>query len=112
MKFPSFIKVPKNRQFGIEPRYYDPIKEQIRERTEYIKKEMEGGSSESYQSSKISFQRRTDSVPQTSMIQMLIAAVLGLLVVGWLYYGNQALYVLWLSVPVYLYLRFRGKSRN
>ncbi|MFY0607238.1 MAG: hypothetical protein JXR10_11005 [Cyclobacteriaceae bacterium] len=112
MKFPSFIKVPKNSQFGIEPRYYDPVKEQIKERTEYIKRQMEGGNPDEYQSGRITFERKTNSVPQSSMLQMLIAAILGLLVVAWLYFGNQALYVLWLSVPVYLYFRFRGGRRK
>jgi len=112
MKFPSFIKVPKSRQFGIEPRYYDPVKEQIKERTEFLKREMEGGSSENYTGSRISFERRTDAVPRASMLQMLIAAILGLLVVGWLYFGNDALYVLWLGAPAYLYFRLRGRKRN
>ncbi len=112
MKFPSFIKVPKSNQFGIEPRYYDPVKEQIKERTEFIKRQMEGGNPEEFELSRISFDRKTNAVPQSSMLQMLIAAILGLLVVGWLYFGNQALYVLWLGVPVYLYFRFRHKTRS
>lgn len=112
MRFPSFIKVPKTRRFEIEPRYYDPVKEQIKERTEYIRREMEGGHSENYSPGKISFQRKTDAVPNTSLLQMLIAAILGCLVMGWLYFGNDALYVLWLAVPVYLYFRFRKPSRG
>lgn len=36
----SFFKRPKARQFEYAPRLYDPIKEEIKERTERIKREM------------------------------------------------------------------------
>ena len=40
MKLPSFIKLPGHKKFTITPRYYDPIKEEIMERTEAIKRKM------------------------------------------------------------------------
>lgn len=94
----------------MEPRYYDPVKEQIKERTEYIKRELEGGTSGDQGSGRISFTRKATPVPNTSFLQMLIAAILGLAVVGWLYYGNDVFYALWLIVPVYLYIRFKKIS--
>ena len=36
MKFPSLSRIPKNKRFNFEPRYYDPIKEDIQNRTERI----------------------------------------------------------------------------
>jgi hypothetical protein len=117
MRFPSLIRLSKNKRFSFEPRYYDPIKEEIEERTEKIKRELElesrGESQEdSYMPGRISFERKTQSVPNTSFLQLIIAAALGLTVIGWLYYGNEFFYVYWLAVPVYLYFRFRNKVRR
>lgn len=106
MRFPSLIRLPRNKQFRMEPRYYDPIKEDIAERTERIKRELEG-EKEDYKPGNISFDRRTKSVPNTSFLQLLIAAVLGSLVVGWLFYGNQVFYSLFLIFPIYLYFRLK-----
>ena len=29
MKFPSLIRLPKNKKFNVKPRHYDPIKDDI-----------------------------------------------------------------------------------
>ena len=111
MKFPSFIKVNKYKRFEVTPRYYDPIKEEIAQRTERIKREMKG-ETPSYISGNISFQRKSAAIPNQSFLQMIIAAVLGLGVIGWLYFGNDVLHALWLAVPIYLYFRFKKPSRK
>jgi len=41
MKFPSIFKTSSPQRFDIKPRYYDPVKEEIEERTARIKKELE-----------------------------------------------------------------------
>ena len=43
MKLPSIFKTPNYQRFAIKPRYYDPIKEEIEERTARIKRELEQG---------------------------------------------------------------------
>lgn len=111
MKFPSFVRLPRNTRFTIEPRYYDPVKEEIEERTARIKKEMEGGEI-GYDSSRISFKRKSIAAPGTSFLQLLIAAGLGTTLIGWLIYGNQVFYLLWLVVPIYLYFRIRRRTRK
>lgn len=108
VRFPSFIRLPRNKQFEITPRYYDPVKEEITERTERIKREMKGEHSD-YAPGRIKFERKTQAVPSSSFLQMIIAAVLGLSVVGWLFYGNDIFYALWLAVPVYLYFRLKNR---
>ena len=40
MKIPSLSRMPKYKRFNFEPRYYDPIKEDIQNRTERIKGEL------------------------------------------------------------------------
>ena len=108
MRFPSFIKLPRSRAFDFTPRYYDPVKEEIQERTEQIKKEMNGEKTD-YVPGKISFERKSQSIPSASFLQLIIGATLGLMVVGWLYFGNQVFYLLWLALPIYLFFRLKGR---
>ncbi|GAB4233574.1 MAG: hypothetical protein Tsb0034_06820 [Ekhidna sp.] len=114
MRFPSLFRLPKHQQFDIKPRYYDPVKEEIRERTERIKEEMEGKKAGNYNPSKISFRRKTKSTSFTSMLQLGIAALLGLMVMGWLQFGNDIFYyLLWISIPAYLFYRIKTlRKRN
>lgn len=111
MRFPSLIRLPKYKRFEITPRHYDPIKEEIEARTARIKSEMNGEDPE-YVSGRINFERRSKSIPNTSFLQLIIAATLGLTVVGWLYFGNVVFYALWLFVPVYLFFRFRKPRQS
>ena len=113
MRFPSLFRLPRHQQFQIKPRYYDPVKEEIRERTERIKEEMIGQEAGTYQPSKISFKRKTKSAPATSMLQLAIAAFLGLMILGWLQFGNELFYyLLWIIVPGYLLYRVRSMRRR
>lgn len=113
MRFPSLFRLPKHQQFRIQPRYYDPVKEEIRERTERIKEEMDGKGASDLRASKISFKRKTQSAPLTSMIQLGIAAFLGLGVLGWLQFGNAVFYyALWILVPIYLIYRLKTLRRG
>lgn len=41
MKFPSLFKSKTPNRFEIKPRYWDPVKEEIALRTEFIKRELE-----------------------------------------------------------------------
>ena len=41
MKFPSIFRTATPMRFDIKPRYYDPIREELEERTSRIKKELE-----------------------------------------------------------------------
>lgn len=113
MRFPSLFRLPKHQQFRIKPRYYDPVKEEIKERTERIKEQMEGKEGGNYQPSKINFKRKTKSAPATSMLQLGIASLLGLMVLGWLQFGNEVFYyLLWIIVPVYLIYRLKSLRKR
>lgn len=108
MKFPSIVKIPNNKRFNFEPRYYDPIKEEIAERTERIRQEL-AGKDLGYVPSRIVFERKQRAGLNTSYLQLAIAVAIGVSVVGWIYYGNIVLYALWLFVPYYLFFRFRNR---
>ncbi len=43
MKLPTIFRTASHQRFEIKPRYYDPIKEEIEERTARIKMELEQG---------------------------------------------------------------------
>lgn len=111
MKFPSIVKTARYRRFEMEPRYYDPIKEEIEERTERIKREIKGDYDPQYAGGRIAFDRKTRKTASASLVQLAIAALLSLGVVGWFYLGNDIFYAMWLAVPLYLYFRLR-KPRN
>lgn len=92
-------------------RYYDPVKEEIEERTARIKREMEGAPQD-FTPGNIRFERKVKAAPSSSFLQLLIAALLGIMIFGWLFYGNQILYVLWLVIPIYLYFRLKKNSSS
>jgi len=108
MRFPSLFRTPRHQQFHIEPRYYDPVKEEIKERTERIKQEM-SGNYEGGSLGKISFKRKSaKKMPSSSLLQLSIAVVLIALTFGWLEFGNDIFYYLmYLALPLYLFYRVR-----
>ncbi len=111
MRFPSLIRLPRNKQFEIKPRYYDPVKEEIAERTERIRREMRG-ELEQRAGQRITFERKTSAVPSASLMQLAIAAILGLTFVGWLQYGNDIAYAFIVVIPIYFFFRFRKIFRR
>ena len=109
MRFPSLFRVSRYQRFEIKPRYYDPIKEEIEERTRRIKESMDGNDNGEYTPAQISFKRKAKSAPATSMIQLGIAALLGVMLLGWLQFGNEIFYyLLWIIVPGYLFYRLKS----
>lgn len=116
LKLPSLVKKPKYQRFHVEPRYYDPIKEDIEFRTERIKSElgMESEELDTGYSSKItgSFRKnmkhaKGGGVDQTMMLRLIILIVLVLFAGGFVYMGSEVFYLLLLYVPFYLWKKFR-----
>ena len=118
MKIPTLTRLPNYQKFNFEPRYYDPVKEDIEERTSRIKQELRQRSSlASGQPSTIqgSFTRRASYNKSSNMLQGIIMITLYTLIFGYLYFGNSIFYVLLLLGPAYMYFRFKqitGKSRR
>jgi hypothetical protein len=116
MKLPSLTKKPKYQQFRVEPRYYDPIKEDIENRTSRIKSEMGISESEDLDvgySSQISgsfrknMKHATGIVDQSSMLRLIILIILILFVGGFVYIGTEVFYLALLYIPFYLWKKFR-----
>ncbi len=109
MKFPSLSRIPKYKRFNFEPRYYDPVKEDIQNRTERIKGELKINSSQSHHEQlKAAFRIRAKRDKSSDFMQLLLILILLGAFGGWLIYGNVALYFF---VPVFLlYIFFRTRK--
>ena len=113
MKVPSLIRIPKHQKFKFEPRYYDPVKEDINNRTALIKQEMSQTPTVFGRSNIAgSFARREREDRNVSLLQLIIVVCLIGLTFGFFYYGNAVFYLLWAIVPVYLFFRFKNFRRR
>lgn len=118
MKFPSFIKTPKYGRFHYEPRYYDPVKEEVQGKIAAAKRQAESNKngaqdSSSYASSiSAAFSKREKKTKESSWLQMAIAAGLMGTFIGWLFWGNDFLYVYILLMPVYFYFRIKSRAKK
>ena len=59
MRFPSLFRLPRSQQFEIKPRYYDPVKEFVKEREMLAKSRKDDDSVGS--APRIAFDRRKSS---------------------------------------------------
>lgn len=76
--FKGMFKLPKYRQFDYEPRYYDPIKERIEERTKELKAQMKGEYSADALRERIRFTHTRSRSQNRSTILLRLAIVVGL----------------------------------
>ncbi len=109
-RIPSFFRIAKHQSFHIEPRYYDPVKEEIEDRERMIRAEMknEKNTSSKYPAENIrgSFRRTTvKTKDNTALLRLLILGTLLTLFIGYWYIGNKVIYIL-LIIPV-VYFIFR-----
>ena len=86
MKLPSLFKTPKYRKFDYNPRYYDPVKEEVEERVQRIKREMGEGEADSERPRKsaIRFRRDTQSKTTKQSNHRLIIIIIVLSIVAYL----------------------------
>lgn len=133
MKFPSVFRTATPMRFDIKPRYYDPVKEEIDQRTSRIKKELEaeGVISKDQHETGFSYQsgirgafaqhrgikeRSSSALTSTGMIRSLIFFVLLGGLGGYIYLGpiifEYILYVTAISAGVYFFFRLKPKRKN
>ncbi|MTI30769.1 hypothetical protein [Xanthovirga aplysinae] len=114
MKLPSLFKTPRHQRFHIQPRYWDPEKEEREQRYAQIKKDFEDSKGENKNFSsrmKGAFSRRKkrdSGNSSTSALQFFIAILLGGTFIGYMYYGNAVFYLYLVLIPLYLFIRRRG----
>ncbi|MDX1314502.1 MAG: hypothetical protein R3356_03285 [Eudoraea sp.] len=107
MKFPSIIKIPSYQRFNYEPRYYDPIKEDIEERRQKYRKQMDAEGRRRSSRSRIegSFRRRANVNDNSGFLRLGVGALLFGGIVGFLYFGNIAVYITGAVAFIYLVLK-------
>lgn len=113
MKIPLLSRRVQNKRFEFEPRYYDPIKEDIKNRTARIAAELKLERSPEFSRERIkeSFHTRENRSRSIDMMQLLLMALLAATFIGWIYYGNVVLYVFVVLFPVYIFFRMRKHFR-
>lgn len=108
MKIPSLSRMPNYKRFSFEPRYYDPIKEDIQNRTERIKGELKITSLTNHREQlKSAFSQRAKREKSSDFMQLLLIVILLGAFGGWLIYGNIVLYVFLVVFPLYIFFRTR-----
>lgn len=134
MKLPTIVKLGKYHRFNITPRYYDPIKEEIENRTQAIKRELEeegvlrrgddsnASFSPGYRSSiRGSFRSRSKAksssvFERSGLMRLLIFVILLGGLAGYLYLGNEVLYyVLYLTMAIGMWMilnRLKRRNKN
>lgn len=135
MKFPSVFRTAAPMRFDIKPRYYDPVKEEIEQRTAQIKKELEAqglldksdGTSRdigSYgagirgsfaQHKGIKERGGANMFASTAMIRTFIFLLLLGSIFGYIYIGpvifEYMAYVIALGAAIYFFFRLKPKKK-
>lgn len=108
MKFPSLSRMPNYNRFNFEPRYYDPVKEDIQNRTERIKGQLKNASTHTHRENlKTAFSKRAKREKSSDFMQLLLIIILLGTMGGWLIYGNAVIYIFIVVFPLYLFFRTR-----
>lgn len=119
--FSLFTKAPQHQRFNYIPRYYDPQKEEMKEREARIKRELklekeqelDSGDYRSRISGSFHAARKRSKQSGESlgsnMLRFGIILFLVLFVIAYIQWGQPALYGFALFIPFYLYLKFKKR---
>ncbi|MEB2774763.1 hypothetical protein SYJ56_05565 [Algoriphagus sp. D3-2-R+10] len=135
MKFPSVFRTAAPMRFDIKPRYYDPVKEEIEQRTSQIKKELEAqglldksdGTARDFgsygagirgsfaQHKGIKDRGGVNMFASTAMIRTFIFLLLLGSIFGYVYLGpvifEYMAYVIALGASIYFFFRLKPKKK-
>ncbi len=121
MKFVSlFNRTPDNKKFSYRPRFYDQKAEERKEREDRIRRDLdrekgiETEANESYRSrieGTFHAARRRSNKGKTELNAVLLRSglllFLTMFAIAFLTWGKDALYSLFVFVPLYFYLKFK-----
>ena len=110
MGFFSFLHLPKNKAFNFQPRYYDPIKEDIEQRVQMIKNEKNLETADRSSMISFSFRKRQNEIKSTSINQILILAFFGSVSLSFWYWGTTGIIIA--IIPFTIYWLVRKILRN
>lgn len=120
MKFLSlFNKTPTHQRFNYTPRYYDPLKEEMKERELRIRKELEleneNGPGDYRSRIAGSFQaarkrsKQSEKSLGANLLRFGIILFLVVFIIAYIQWGQVAFYGFALFIPFYLYLKFKKR---
>lgn len=119
MKFPSLVKLPKYKKFNFEPRYYDPVKEEIDMRTQKIKHDMDaqrraGADDRALFKAELDqvLRRRAAEDRNSTIMQAVFVLLFLSIFTGYLFYGNNVIYGALILIPIYILYRGRAFVRK
>jgi len=118
IKFPSlFGRTPKHQKFSFEPRFYDARKEELQERENRIRQELENeknktvdGYRSRIQGSFHSARKRSQASSsdlRAALIRIGVLLFLTIFIVAYLQWGNVAMYGFLIFIPLYVWMKFR-----
>jgi Flp pilus assembly protein TadB len=117
-----FAKTPAHQRFQFQPRYFDPQKEELDNRVERIKNQLAKERGEvaettdnpsDYRSRMVGAiqaarKRNSKKGGQVVIVRLAILLFLTLIIMAFITWGNQALYLLIGIIPIYLWMRFKS----
>lgn len=113
MKIPSLVRLPKHKKFDIEPRYYDPIVEDIKNRTALIEQELKQEKAD-LKSSKIKgsfIKSSTENDKRRTLVQLVVILGLTLMFTGYFFLGNKIIYAFIPYLLIYIWWRQRNINK-
>jgi hypothetical protein len=114
-----FTKAPQHQRFSYRPRYYDPAKEEMKEREDRIRRELERergvvpddgrGYKTRIAGSFQAARKRSKPGSDSSAVIMRFGVLLfiALFLIAFIEWGRPALYAAAAFIPFYLYIKFR-----
>ena len=102
-----------------EPRFYDPVKEEVEDRAEMIRREVEA-EAKATEEQRIKFRaewqqhhnRQDEESKRSTISQMIFIVLIAFTFVGYIFYGNNVLYIGLILLTVYIFLRARQMRKN
>lgn len=100
MKIPSIFRLPNHQRYEIQPRYYDPIKEEIEEKRKKVRRVMalnkkDGISNAMKPGERLegAFLKNAPRKDNSTQLRLIVGAVLFGGTVAYLYFGELAIYI-------------------
>ena len=133
MKFPSLFRTSAHQRFDIKPRYYDPVREELEERTSRIKRELQeeglisdeeghnpqghgAGIRGAFSQHRGIKQRQTSIFNSTAMIRTLLFFGMITAAFGYIYIGPEIFtYLTYFAViagSIYFFFRLRNRGKD
>lgn len=95
MKLPTLTRLARYKRFDYQPRYYDPVKEEVEARAESIRKQIRQQKSGNYQQDNTrireAFRQNRRKDKRADLMQMAFVVFFGAAIFAYLEFGNIVL---------------------